>query len=243
MTGRQSVAAALALALLALSSASIHCGRTLRIANVDGAPVEGVFVIYHYEDQRLSLAHGTSYEAGGRSIVQGDSSGHVEISRSLHVHWPFPIETNPELRVDLVYAPALHNGWATIGDRAIVQPGAFQVAGDLSNVQLADLSDKPDLWEGTLMNLSSIIDRLIGDPQIAALTRVLAGHFREEYSAFLNKYGTVVRSRPPVPGGLTEGEVRDWIEMTDRELAREPFWGDVARRLFAREADRYARLE
>jgi len=233
----------LAFALLALLSVSLQCGRTLRIADVNGAPVQEVFVIYHYEGQRLSLAHATSYEAGGRSIVRGDSNGHVEISPAVHVHWPFPVETNPGFRADLVYAPALHNGWATIGDRATVRPGAFQVAGDLVTVQLADLSDKPELWEGTLMNLSSIIDRLIGSQESPALTRVLAGHFREEYTAFLNKYGTVMRSRPPMPAGLTEGEVRNWIEMTDRELAREPFWGDEARRLFAREADRYSRLE
>jgi len=42
---------------------------------------------------------------------------------SVHVHWPLPIESHARLRVDLLYAPALHNGLATIGDRSIAQPG------------------------------------------------------------------------------------------------------------------------
>ena len=46
-----------------------------------------------------------------------------------------------------------------------------------------------------------------------------------------------------MPAGLTEEERRAWNEMVDWDLAREPRWGDIAQRLFAREAERFARVE
>jgi hypothetical protein len=75
---------------------------------------------------------------------------------------------------------------------------------------------------------------------------VLAGHFVKEYEAFLHKYGAVARPRPEMPYGLqfsTENERRAWKEMVDRDLEREPKWGDVAQRLFAAEAKRFASVE
>ena len=257
MNRRRYLAVLLGLALLALSSVSINRGRMLRVADITGVPVDAVFVIYHHEGYRLNPAHSTTYEASPRSIAQSRSAGLVEIPRSVHLHWPFPFETHPELRVDLVYAPALHNGLATIGDRAITRPGAFYVADDLASVRLADLSESPVLWEGTLRNLSSILGRLIGErsssppwrrarPEMAALTRVLAAHFAKEYRAFLERYREVTRPRPPMPPGLqfsTEEERRAWKEMVDRDLAREPRWGDLAQRLFAREVEHFASVE
>ena len=75
------------------------------------------------------------------------------------------------------------------------------------------------------------------------MTRVLAGHFAREYGAFLDRYRNVTRLRPQMPAGLTEEERRAWNEMVDWDLAREPRWGDIAQRLFAREAERFARVE
>ena len=43
-----------------------------------------------------------------------------------------------------------------------------------------------------------------------------------------------------MPSGLTETERRAWQEMVDRDLAREPRWGDVAQRLFAHEVELFA---
>jgi hypothetical protein len=257
MTRRRLLAVALALALLALSSVSVNLGRTLRVVDNSGAAIEDVFVIYHHEGYRLNPAHSTSYEASRRSIARSGSGGRVQIPPSVHVHWPFPIESHPGLRVDLVYAPAFHNGLATIVDRAIAQPGAFDVAGDLARVTLADLSESPGLWEGTLRNLSMMIGQLIGDqssnpprqrarPETAAMTRVLAGQFAQEYGAFLGRYQDVTRPRPEMPPGirsLAEPERRAWNEMVDRDLAREPRWGDVAQRLFARDVERFVRVE
>jgi hypothetical protein len=161
MTRGRLVGIAIGLAL-ALASVSIEGGRTLHVVDMNGAPVPGVWVAYHHEGTRPNPAHSTTYQATGRSLIQGDSAGEVDIPQSVHVHWPFPIETRPELRVDLVYAPDLHNGLATIGDRAIARTGAA-VAGDLANVRLADLSSDPERWEGTLMNVSLIIGGLISE--------------------------------------------------------------------------------
>ena len=254
MTRGRLVGIAVGLAL-ALASVSIEGGRTLRVVDMNGAPVPGVWVTYHHEGTRPNPAHSTTYQATGRSLVQGDSAGEVDIPPSVHVHWPFPIETPPKLRVDLVYAPDLHNGLATIGDRAIARTGAT-VAGDLANVRLADLASDPERWEGTLMNLSSMIGDLISErtlrpprrkatPETAALTRVLVEDFSREYSAFLDRYGHVTRPRPEMPPALrassTEADLRAWEVMVDKDLAREPLWGDRAERLFAREVEQFAR--
>ena len=242
MTRRRLLVVTLAPALLVLARVSVDLGRTVRVVDMYGAPVEGVFLIYHHEGHRFNLAHSTTYEASRRSIVQSRSRGRLEIPAFVHVHWPFPMESHSRVWVDLVYAPALHNGLATIGDRAIMRPGAFEVGGDLASVRLADLSGNPALWEGTLRNLGSILGRLIGERrgERRALTPVLLRHFVQEYEAFLDRYREVARSTPPMPAGLTEQERRAWYEMVERDLAREPRWGDVAVRLFGREAKRFA---
>ena len=67
MTRRRHLVITLAIALLALSSVSVDCGRTVRIVDMNGAPLERVFVIYHHEGYRLNPAHSTTYEAGRRS--------------------------------------------------------------------------------------------------------------------------------------------------------------------------------
>jgi hypothetical protein len=253
MTRRRFRGIAVGLALLALASVSVARGRTLHVVDMNGAPVPGVWVIYHHEGARPNPAHSTTYQATGRSLIQGDSAGRVEIPLSVHVHWPFPIETHPSLRVDLVYAPDLHNGLATIGDSAIARPGAV-VADDLATVSLADLSSNPEGWEGTLMNVRSIIGDLISErtlrparrnagPETMALTRVLIGDFSHEYRGFLDRYGDVARPRPEMPRALrsssTEVEQQAWEAMVERDLAREPLWGDRAERLFAREVERF----
>ena len=147
--------------MLALSSVSMDLGRTLRVVDFEGAPVDEVFVIYHHEGDRFNLAHSTTYRASPQSVVRSRSAGRVELPASVHVHWPFPIESHPRLRVDLLYAPALHNGLATIGDRAMAQPGAFEVGSDLASVRLADLAGNPTLWEETLQNVRSIVSQLL----------------------------------------------------------------------------------
>ncbi len=154
-----------------------------------------------------------------------------------------------------MYAPGLHNGLATIGDRAIARRGAV-VSDDLATVSLADLSQDPQQWEGTLMNVSSIVETLMGEqtvraprrnatPQTGALTRVLVRDFSREYTEFLERYSHESRPRPEMPSALrassTEAERRAWEAMVDKDLSREPLWGDRAVRLFARDVERFIR--
>jgi hypothetical protein len=242
-------------ALLALASVSVTGGRTLRVVDGNGEPVRTVLVVYHHQGGRPNPVHPVTYEASGRSVIQSDADGQVPIPLSVHVHWPFPIETNPRLVVDLVYAPPLHNGWATIYGTPVSRPGTFRVETDLATVRLSNCSEDPALWEGTMMNVSSMIDRLLyerdhGDArqrpraETAQLTRRLIEYFTSDYAAFLERYGDVARPMPEVPAVIRQGtyaEKQAWREMIARDLAREPLWGDVARRRFASDIERFAR--
>jgi hypothetical protein len=104
------------------------------------------------------------------------------------------------------------------------------------------------------MNVRSMIDRLLYErsfrrprraprPETAALTRQLIEHFAAEYAGFLERYDDVPRPTPEMPVVVrdgTEADRRAWEEMTARSLAREPRWGDHARRLFAHDVERFA---
>jgi hypothetical protein len=241
--------------LLALASVSVTGGRTLRVFDVNGTAVRTVLAIYHHEGSRPNPVHPVTYEASGRSVIESDADGQVRIPMSMHVHWPFPIETNPRLIVDLVYAPPLHNGLATIYGTNISQPGAFVVETDLATVRLSNCSANPALWEGTLMNVSSMVDRLLYErdhaharrrprAETAQLTRRLIEQFTSDYAAFIERYGAVARPMPEMPAVVrlgTDAEKQAWQEMVARDLAREPLWGDTAKRLFGREVERFAR--
>jgi hypothetical protein len=255
MTARRFRAIAIGTGLVAVASVSINSGRTLRVVDMTGTPVRTVLVIYHHEGGRPNPVHPVTYQASGRSVAQSDTDGRVRIPMSVHVHWPFPVETNPRLIVDLVYAPSLHNGLATIYGRQVSQPGAFLVENDLATVRLGNCSENPALWEGTMLNVSSMIERLLyerrfGQPrqrprgETARLTQTLIDHFTSDYAAFPEQYGTVARPTPEMPAVVrlgTDAERLAWQEMIAGDLAREPLWGDVAKRLFAGDVERFAR--
>jgi hypothetical protein len=254
MTNRGLRAIAVGTGLVALACVSLNGGRTLRVVDANSAPVRTVLVIYHHEGSRPNPVHPVTYQASGRSVVESDTDGRVHIPMSVHAHWPFPIETNPRLIVDLVYAPPLHNGLATIYDRQISQPGAFLVEDDLATVRLNDCSENPALWEATMQNVSSMIDGLRYEgrylqprqrprAETPQLTRRLIEHFTSDYAAFLEHYGAVARPMPEMPAVVrlgTDAERQAWQDMSAGDLAREPLWGDVARRLFARDVERFA---
>jgi hypothetical protein len=241
--------------LLALASVSVNGGRTLRVVDMNGAPVRPVLAIYHHEGSRPNPVHPVTYQASGRSVIQSDSDGRVQIPMSVHVHWPFPFETAPRLIVDLVYAPPLHNGLATIYGSQVSQPNAFSVESDLATVTLNNCSENPALWEATMRNVSSMIERLLYERSYtqprqrpragtAQLTRRLIEHFSSDYAAFLERYAAVARPTPEMPAVVrlgTDVERQAWQEMIARDLAREPLWGDVAKRLFASDVERFAR--
>jgi hypothetical protein len=241
---------AVLLAIVAATSITIERGRTVRVVDAHGAPVPGVLAVFHYEGSRLNFVHTSTYRAGPLSLARGDAGGRVEINRSVHVHPPFPLEGSTRLVVDLLYAPSLRNGWATILQSAVARDEIWSVAEDLETVTLHDLSDRPELWEGTLRNVSSVAHQLLAAKTSTTiqggdlLNEWLAG-FSQDYTAFLARHGEALRPRPQMNAALSattsDADRRSWEEMTDRSLQQEPRWGDLVRRLFASDVEQFAR--
>jgi hypothetical protein len=234
-------AAALAV-LLILASVSVRLPRTLHVTDTAHAPTTPSYVVYTYWGARLNPVHSATYRAGGLVLARGDSSGRIVIPLAVHLHRPFPIETHPKLMVEVLYVPAMHNAAERFNedDRAVV----------------ADLSADPEQWEGTLRNLASIIPRIASqpdvrtlrtrDPAAAALIRELMAHFRHEYELFLERYESVERVRPEMPFSVRSSsaeEQRQWIEFIDAQIAREPHWGILIRRLFGDDVKRFGEWE
>jgi hypothetical protein len=218
--------------LVILGSLSVHGSRRFLIVDDAGAPLDTAYVVYSYSGSRPNPVHPVSYRAGPIALARSDPSGRVVIPPTFHVHKPFPIETHPSLRVEFVYVPRLHNATARMSqeDRAVV----------------ADLTNQPELWQGSLWNIASMISQLTTrtseepplrdlEPAMAALIRELIGHFRREYEEFLARYRDTLRPKPEMPGHVrlsSPEEQRRWQEFNDAYLAREPRWGMLVTRVF-----------
>jgi hypothetical protein len=59
--------------------------------------------------------HPVSYRATETTIVRGDANGRLTVPAAFHVHMPFPIQTHPSLRIEMVYVPQLHNAGGQVG--------------------------------------------------------------------------------------------------------------------------------
>ena len=231
-----------AVTVLAMTSISISCGRTVTLNDMRGAPVSGAYVAYHHEGTTFAIAESVSYQASPLALIQSDAAGRVTIPWSAHLHWPL-VQTPPKVIVDLIYAPALHNGLAWISpDVGVSRPGAFEVPVDPSTVRLEDVSGDPFLWEGTLENLSSLLGRLRSHrttgERTPALISELIDHFEGEYASMLQRYGETERPMPVMPVAVTNGtdrEKRAWQAMVARDLSERPRWGDELKRRFATE--------
>ena len=72
---------------------------------------------------------------------------------------------------------------------------------------------------------------------------MLVRDFSREYTEFLERYSHESRPRPEMPSALRasspEAERRAWEAMVDKDLSREPLWGDRAVRLFAPDVERF----
>ena len=225
-------------ALLALGSFSISLPRTFELVDPSGAPHRIAYIAYLYEGGRPNPVHPITYQDKPLALARSDASGQVAIPVAFHAHLPFPIETHPSLRMDLVYVPAAHNAVGQLNKGSPSRPGVFEIANQRRAV-IHDLGDRPELWQGSMMNLASLIQRLVyrregerplrdTDPETAALTRELIAHFRQEYDAFMSRYGTVVRPMPALPVAdpwTTAEEKRRWQEEANLNFAREPTWG------------------
>jgi len=223
--------------VLTIASFSASCGRTLTITDLPGAPVSGAYAIYHYEGWTFSLGESITYQASPVAILKSDASGLVAIPGIVRVHWPF-IQGAPELAVDLIYAPTLHNGLAWVNRRvAISRPQEFDVSADLQTVRLAEVSADPVRWEGTLGNLRSLLDRLTSQQMrgeaAPPLTAELIERFTLEYAAMLDRYGETPRVAPVMPEALrtaSDQEKREWQAMVEKDLAARPRWKDELER-------------
>ena len=194
-------------AALAIASLSIDCGRTLVVSDMQGVPAPGAYVAYHREGSTFAVVESLTYRASPDTLVRSDSAGRVVIPGAVHLHLPV-IQTHPDVTIDLIYAPTLHNGLASMHRfGAVSRRGEFEVSADRASVRLADLSDDPFLWQGTLMNLGSLIGRLTSgsatDSATRRLTDDLIAHFVGEYAVLLDRHGDTRRPVPPMPAACT----------------------------------------
>lgn len=231
------------LLLLAAASVSVHAGRTLHIVDPLGRPL-AAYVAYRYDGSTLNPVHPVTYHASALALARAGDDGRVAFPWAVHVHLPFPLQTHPSRWVEMVYVPSLHNAHARFGPDAIAWPGAFEFDAAAGRVVVTDASDRPELWEGTLSQLSSMIQQVVPkpfrpdarlrdrDPVTADLALELIGHFRQEYEAFLARHGDAIRSTPPKPPLWNDEENRRWEEMVRADLAAEPTRGVQAKRLY-----------
>ena len=245
MTRRRSLAVGLSLAVVTMASVSIDLGRTFVVSDMQGVPAPGVYVAYHREGSTFAVVESLTYRASRDTLVRGDAAGRVVVPGAVHLHWPV-IQTHPALTVDLIYAPTLHNGLASLRRFGPVsRRGQFEISADGDDVRLEDLTGDPDLWQGTLMNLGSLIGRLTSaatDPDTKRLTDELITQFTGEYAALLERHGDTPRPVPPMPASVRHGPEADrqsWREMIDQDPAKRPRWRDELTRRFATEVKVY----
>jgi hypothetical protein len=237
------------IALLIAASVSYTGCYTLETVDADGQGVTA-YAIYHHQGEWLNPAHPVSYDATRHTVVRSDDAGRIRVPSAVHVHLPFPLQTHPKLRIEMVYVPRLHNAEGRISSGYVASTaGVWEMDAVTRRAVVFDLSDRPERWQGTLSTLSFFIRPLVSgelrdlDRSEAATLAELIGHFRAEYDAFLVRYGDVRRPQPPMPVLFSDEEKRRWAEMVDADLAREPTWGMEIRRLYAVEISRLAETE
>ena len=225
--------------------------------DVAGAPLEPSYVAYSRTGHRLNPVHPVTYTARGspwRAATGRDTSSSprrfsfIFRFRSRRIHRCGP-------RWCTCRSCTTH-GASSTRDR-LSRPGIFVIDATRRQATVSDLSGEPQHWEGSLRNLSSVINRLASrtpdraplrqtDPASAALTLELIGHFRQEYESFLARYRDVPRPRPEMPEhvrGSSKEEQQRWTEHIDADLAREPRWGMVITRLFSDELELFSEYE
>ncbi len=243
--------------LLAAASVSFNARTHFQLTDTTGAPLEPIYIAYARVGHRLNPVHPVTYQARPLALARSASAGSVPIPAAFHVHLPFPLETHPSLWVEMVYVPRMHNAWGQFNKGSPSRRDIFVIDATGHGATVSDLSGEPQLWEGSLRNLSSIINRLASrmpdkaplrqtDPASAALTIELIGHFRQEYESFLARYRDVPRPRPELPDHVrlsSQEEQDQWSKHIDADLAREPLWGMVITRLFKDELELFKGYE
>jgi hypothetical protein len=114
------------------------------------------------------------------------------------------------------------------------RPGVFELD-SVRRAVVYDLSDRPELWHGSMMDLVSLINRIVyrrpgerplgdTDPATAVMVLELIGHFRQEYDSFLTRYGSVPR---PMPGMAAD---EPWTTAEEKRRAEGSARGELVAR-------------
>ena len=241
---RRRLIALVLLVLLAAASLSYTSGYTLDLVDSGGRPQTG-YALYNHQGYSLNPVHPVSYNATRFTVVRSDDHGRLRIPAAFHVHWPFPLQTHPRLRIAMIYVPHSHNAWARIVQRSPAsEAGVWQMTAR-NRAMVFDVSDRVELWAGTLSNLSFFMSDAVrdADRSTAAPLLELIGHFRAEYKAFLERYNDAPRPLPPMPQLFGDEEKRRWKEMADADLSKRPTWGMEIRRLYGGEVSNLAEVE
>jgi hypothetical protein len=243
------------IAFLIIGSFSISLPRMFELVDASGAPHATAYIAYLYEGGRPNPVHPITYQDKPLALARADS-GRVAIPAAFHAHLPFPIATHPSLRVELVYVPRAHNALGQMNEGSPSRHGVFEIESGRRAV-IHDVSDQPELWQGSLMNLASLIQRIVHrrpgerplretDQATAALTRELIGYFSQEYGSFLTRYGDVVRPMPATAADepwTTLEEKRRRREAQEASFAREPLWGQLITRTLGNDLKTLGELE
>ncbi len=234
------VAGACATIAAAAASVSLDAGRTWLVLDATDRPLQGVYVAYHYEGPEFHVVESGTYERRG-VLLRSGPGGSVRFPPRLQVHWPFPLQGVPQLRLDLVYAPQLHAAVAPALAPDLVRPGVSHVVNRAARtIRLVDCTTSPEQWSQTLEALRLFLLTPLfgreGDQTVvidAAAKRQLVGAFRAELSAFLERYSKAERDIPSPTAArewpfLSAGEQASRIAQSEAERQVRRTWGEHA---------------
>jgi hypothetical protein len=235
---------ALLLVLLVAASVSYTGGYTLNIVDSDGRPQTG-YALYNHQGHSLNPVHPVSYNATPLTVVRSDDEGHLTIPAAFHVHWPFPLQTHPKLRIAMIYVPRMHNAWARIVERSPASEAGIWQMTTGNRAIVFDVGNRPERWKDTLSNLSFFMSQAVRDVDHSRAARLLEviEHFRAEYKAFLARHNDSPRPLPPMPPLFSDEEKRRWKAMVETDLSQRPTWGMEIRRLYEGEVSNLGQVE
>jgi hypothetical protein len=241
---RRRLIALVLLVLLVAASVSYTSGYTLDVVDSEGRP-QTAYALYTHQGYWLNPAHPVSYNATRFTVVRSDDNGRLTVPAAVHLHWPFPLQTHPQLWIEMIYVPRLHNAWGRIVRRVPASEAGIWQMTTRNRAMVFDLSDRPERWQGTLSNLSFFMSPAVRDVDHSRAGPLLelVGHFRAEYHAFLERHDDSPRPLPPMPPLFTDDEKRRWKAMVDTDLSQRPTWGLEIRRLYEGEVSNLAEIE
>lgn len=237
---------------LAVGSVSWTLPTTITLTDQHGAPASDAYVRYHYESNILNFVHPITYVTRRRVVTRADAEGRIRIPFRIHFRSPLKFSTPPELYIDDIVVPRMHNTFGPIlGRWTSSVPGLFEVRDEGSHFRVFDVSGDPERWDRSLRNLYDCIQHTLRDSseaapaesETAAYARELIVHFRRDFRALLDAHARTRRIRPDPPAYLSESQRREWVKQVDEHIAREPFWGPYFEGMWRNQIDALDKLE